>query len=155
VSSSDGWHCHLYSNHLDQVDEQLARCADTANLVRRPPMFSTTPEDFQIVNYQHHPTIKATRRGMSKPKKKKVAAFDQSQPTRGGPPIVSAFVEVRNSPVHGRGVFARTVFRRARGSSNISASASRKAADDRYVDVNDNNHLLFIVDKHGHRCQRG
>jgi len=46
---------------------------------------------------------------MKKPKKKKAAAFDQAQPTAGGPPIViSAFVEVRNSPVHGRGVFART-----------------------------------------------
>ena len=31
----------------------------------------------------------------------------QPQPEKGGPPIVtSSLVEVRNSPVHGRGVFA-------------------------------------------------
>jgi len=58
-----GGDCHLYSNHLDQVDEQLSRVPLTLpklNLVRRPPsIFDYTFEDFQIVNYQHHPAIKA------------------------------------------------------------------------------------------------
>ena len=39
--------------------------------------------------------------------KKKIDMSSQPQPTRGGPPIVtSPLIEVRNSPVHGRGVFA-------------------------------------------------
>jgi len=89
---------------------------------------------------------------MSNPKKKKVAVFDQSQPTRGGPPIVnSAFVEVRNSPVHGRGVFARTFIPKGtRIIEYLGERLSHKAADDRYDDhdVNDNHTFLFIVDKH-------
>ena len=58
-----GGDCHLYSNHLEQVDEQLARvplALPKLNLVRRPPtIFDYHYEDFQIVNYQHHPAIKA------------------------------------------------------------------------------------------------
>ena len=58
-----GGDCHLYSNHLEQVDEQLARVPLTLpklNLTRRPAsIFDYTFEDFQIVNYQHHPAIKA------------------------------------------------------------------------------------------------
>ena len=58
-----GGDCHLYSNHLDQVDEQLSRVPLTLpklNITRRPPtIFDYTFEDFQIVNYQHHPAIKA------------------------------------------------------------------------------------------------
>ena len=89
---------------------------------------------------------------MKKPKKKKAAAFDQSQPTAGGPPIVtSAFVEVRNSPVHGRGVFARSsIPKGTRIIEYLGERLSHKAADDRYDahDVNDNHTFLFIVDKH-------
>jgi len=89
----------------------------------------------------------------SKPKKKeKAAAFDQSQPTAGGPPIfTSGFVEVRNSPVHGRGVFARTFIPKGtRVIEYMGERLSHKAADDRYEDhdVNDNHTFLFIVDKH-------
>jgi thymidylate synthase len=58
-----GGDCHLYSNHLQQVDEQLARVPLTLpRLVinRRPPtIFDYAFEDFQLVNYQHHPAIKA------------------------------------------------------------------------------------------------
>jgi thymidylate synthase len=58
-----GGDCHLYSNHLEQVDEQLSRVPLTLPklvLTRRPPsMFDYAFEDFQIVNYQHHPAIKA------------------------------------------------------------------------------------------------
>jgi thymidylate synthase len=58
-----GGDCHLYSNHLEQVDEQLSRVPLTLPklvLTRRPPsMFDYEFEDFQIVNYQHHPAIKA------------------------------------------------------------------------------------------------
>jgi thymidylate synthase len=58
-----GGDCHLYSNHLEQVDEQLSRVPLTLPklvLSRRPPsMFDYEFEDFQIVNYQHHPAIKA------------------------------------------------------------------------------------------------
>jgi hypothetical protein len=86
---------------------------------------------------------------MSKAKKK---AFDQSQPTRGGPPIVtSALVEVRNSPVHGRGVFAVAhIPKGTRILEYLGDRVSHKAADERYEDhdENDNHTFLFIVDKH-------
>jgi SET domain-containing protein len=84
--------------------------------------------------------------------KKKKAAYDQSQPTEGGPPLVtSEFVEVRNSPVHGRGVFAaRFIPKGTRIIEYLGERLSHKAADDRYDDhdVNDNHTFLFIVDKH-------
>ena len=58
-----GGDCHLYANHLEQVDEQLSRVPLTLPklvLTRRPPSISDYEfEDFQIVNYQHHPAIKA------------------------------------------------------------------------------------------------
>jgi len=58
-----GGDCHLYSNHLQQVDEQLARvplAPPKLTLVRRPPsIFDYAFDDFQLVNYQHHPAIKA------------------------------------------------------------------------------------------------
>src|SRR5205809_2871289 len=55
--------CHLYLNHLDQVDEQLSRKPfDLPRLVlkRRPPsIFDYDLEDIEVVGYQHHPAIKA------------------------------------------------------------------------------------------------
>src|SRR5512147_1217102 len=58
-----GGDCHLYLNHLEQVDEQLSRVPLTLPklvLARRPPtIFDYAFEDFQLVNYQHHPAIKA------------------------------------------------------------------------------------------------
>lgn len=54
---------HLYMNHLAQVDEQLSRDPlPLPRLVihRRPPsIFEYTYEDFELVNYQYHPPIKA------------------------------------------------------------------------------------------------
>jgi len=86
---------------------------------------------------------------MSKTKK---TEFDQSQPTRGGPPIVtSPLIEVRNSPVHGSGVFAvAAISKGTRIIEYLGERLSHKAADDRYDDhdVNDNHTFLFIVDKH-------
>ncbi|HZO23911.1 MAG TPA: thymidylate synthase [Steroidobacteraceae bacterium] len=58
-----GGDCHLYLNHLEQADLQLARAPlELPRLVlrRRPPsIFEYEFEDFEIVNYQHHPAIKA------------------------------------------------------------------------------------------------
>jgi SET domain-containing protein len=83
--------------------------------------------------------------------KKKIDMSSQPQPTRGGPPIASSpLVEVRNSPVHGRGVFA--VARIPKGTRIIEYLGDRvshAAADARYEDhdENDNHTFLFIVDK--------
>jgi len=54
---------HLYSNHLDQVDEQLARKPyplPTLHLQRTPSsLFEYRVEDFVLLGYRHHPPIKA------------------------------------------------------------------------------------------------
>ena len=58
-----GGDCHLYLNHLAQADEQLARNPlplPQLRFRRRPPsIFDYQYEDFEIVNYQFHPAIKA------------------------------------------------------------------------------------------------
>jgi thymidylate synthase len=58
-----GGDCHIYLNHLDQVREQLSRepyPLPTLVLHRRPAsIFEYRFEDFEIVNYQAHPHIKA------------------------------------------------------------------------------------------------
>ena len=75
----------------------------------------------------------------------------QPQPEKGGPPIVtSSLVEVRNSPVHGRGVFAVAPIRKGtRILEYLGDRVSHEAADKRYEDhdENDNHTFLFIVDK--------
>jgi uncharacterized protein len=82
---------------------------------------------------------------------KKVDMSIQPQPTRGGPPIVtSPLVEVRNSPVHGRGVFAvAPIPKGKRILEYLGERVSHAAADARYDDhdENDNHTFLFIVDK--------
>lgn len=54
---------HIYTNHLDQIDEQLSRepyPLPTLTLRRRPPsIFDYTYEDFELVDYRFHPPIKA------------------------------------------------------------------------------------------------
>ncbi len=54
---------HIYTNHLDQVDEQLAReplPLPKLNILRKPPsIFDYRYEDFEVVDYRHHPPIKA------------------------------------------------------------------------------------------------
>ncbi|MEI7530520.1 MAG: thymidylate synthase [Betaproteobacteria bacterium] len=58
-----GGDCHLYLNHLDQVNLQLSR--ETFPLpqlsIKRHPadIFSYEYEDFEVVDYQCHPGIKA------------------------------------------------------------------------------------------------
>jgi len=58
-----GGDVHLYSNHFEQAKEQLSR--DTLQLpklkIKRKPkdLFSYECEDFEIVDYQSHPSIKA------------------------------------------------------------------------------------------------
>jgi thymidylate synthase len=58
-----GGDCHLYANHFEQADEQLARIplALPRLLLRRRPatIFDYQHEDFDFVNYQFHPAIKA------------------------------------------------------------------------------------------------
>jgi thymidylate synthase len=58
-----GGDCHLYLNHLEQVDTQLARepfPLPQLRLKRRPPtLFDYTHDDIEVVGYQHHPAIKA------------------------------------------------------------------------------------------------
>jgi thymidylate synthase len=58
-----GGDCHLYVNHLDQADQQLERRPfplPSLRILRRPPsVFDYRFEDFEFVDYQHHPAIKA------------------------------------------------------------------------------------------------
>jgi thymidylate synthase len=58
-----GGDCHLYLNHLEQVETQLARQPfPLPKLVihRKPPsLFDYAYEDFELVGYQSHPAIKA------------------------------------------------------------------------------------------------
>jgi thymidylate synthase len=59
-----GGDCHLYLNHLEQADLQLARTPlplPQLRIVRRPSsIFDYRYEDFEFVNYQHHAGIPAT-----------------------------------------------------------------------------------------------
>jgi len=84
--------------------------------------------------------------------KKKLDMSTQPQPTKGGPPIAtSPLIEVRNSEVHGRGVFAVAPIRKGtRIVEYLGDRISHDAADARYEDhdENDNHTFLFIVDKH-------
>jgi thymidylate synthase len=58
-----GGDCHLYLNHLEQADEQLRRTPlplPRLAIKRKPPsIFEYEFEDFQLLNYQAHPSIKA------------------------------------------------------------------------------------------------
>ncbi|MDJ0813496.1 MAG: thymidylate synthase [Woeseiaceae bacterium] len=58
-----GGDCHLYLNHLEQADEQLTReplPLPRLAIKRRPPsIFDYEHEDFEILNYEAHPHIKA------------------------------------------------------------------------------------------------
>ncbi|WP_116812731.1 thymidylate synthase [Steroidobacter cummioxidans] len=58
-----GGDTHLYLNHLEQADEQLRRepfPMPKLVIKRKPPsIFEYEYEDFQIVEYQAHPSIKA------------------------------------------------------------------------------------------------
>ena len=58
-----GGDCHLYSNHLEQADEQLQReplPLPRLAIKRRPAsIFDYAYDDFEILNYESHPHIKA------------------------------------------------------------------------------------------------
>jgi len=58
-----GGDCHLYSNHLEQVDLQLSRDfypLPKLKILRKPDsLFDYEFEDFEIASYESHPHIKA------------------------------------------------------------------------------------------------
>ncbi|MDH3553173.1 MAG: thymidylate synthase [Gammaproteobacteria bacterium] len=58
-----GGDCHLYSNHLEQADEQLRRKPlplPRLAIKRRPStIFDYEFDDFEILNYESHPHIRA------------------------------------------------------------------------------------------------
>ena len=58
-----GGDCHLYLNHLEQVETQLARAPRPLPrlVIRRRPatLFDYGFEDFEFVGYEPHPAIKA------------------------------------------------------------------------------------------------
>jgi thymidylate synthase len=58
-----GGDCHLYLNHLEQAEEQLTRAPLALPILaikRRPEsIFEYRFEDFEMLNYESHPNIKA------------------------------------------------------------------------------------------------
>ncbi|MDR3478939.1 MAG: thymidylate synthase [Gammaproteobacteria bacterium] len=58
-----GGDCHIYSNHLEQVNLQLSRTPfplPQLQIKRKPAsLFDYQYDDFEIVNYEAHPHIKA------------------------------------------------------------------------------------------------
>ena len=58
-----GGDCHIYSNHFEQVKEQLSREPyPYPRLViknHKPSLADYEYEDFELVDYRHHPTIQA------------------------------------------------------------------------------------------------
>ncbi|WIK63675.1 thymidylate synthase [Gleimia hominis] len=57
-----GGDCHIYNDHFEQVKTQLARepfDMPHLKLHHAPSIFDYKFEDVEVVDYQHHPTIKA------------------------------------------------------------------------------------------------
>ncbi|WP_028245328.1 thymidylate synthase [Pseudoclavibacter soli] len=58
-----GGDCHIYDNHVEQVARQLEREPypyPTLRILRKPEsIFDYNYDDFEVVDYQHHPGIKA------------------------------------------------------------------------------------------------
>ncbi|WKB55355.1 thymidylate synthase [Eleftheria terrae] len=58
-----GGDCHIYNNHFEQVELQLSREPfpyPVLSIKRRPAsLFEYAWEDFELLDYQHHPHIKA------------------------------------------------------------------------------------------------
>ena len=57
-----GGDCHVYLNHLEQVDAQLARTPYAfPELALKPArsLFDYAYEDMEIVGYEHHPALPA------------------------------------------------------------------------------------------------
>ena len=57
-----GGDTHIYDNHVEQVTEQLSRepyPLPTLRITRKPAsIFDYTLDDFEVVDYQHHPAIR-------------------------------------------------------------------------------------------------
>jgi thymidylate synthase len=58
-----GGDCHIYDNHVEQVTLQLSRAPypyPTLSIQRHPAsIFDYAYDDFAVLDYQHHPAIKA------------------------------------------------------------------------------------------------
>ena len=57
-----GGDCHVYSNHVDQVREQLSREVlpfPTLDLAPAPSLFDYTYDHLTLRDYRHHPAIRA------------------------------------------------------------------------------------------------
>jgi thymidylate synthase len=57
-----GGDCHIYDNHVDQVREQLSRevySFPELRLRKADSLFDYEFEDFEVIDYRHHPTLKA------------------------------------------------------------------------------------------------
>ncbi|NLA66288.1 MAG: thymidylate synthase [Leucobacter sp.] len=57
-----GGDCHIYDNHIEQVELQLSREAlryPQLRIRRRDSILDYEFDDFQVVGYEHHPGIKA------------------------------------------------------------------------------------------------
>ncbi len=57
-----GGDCHIYDNHVEQVEEQLSRevyAFPRLELRRAASLFDYTFGDMQLVDYRHHPALRA------------------------------------------------------------------------------------------------
>ena len=57
-----GGDCHIYDNHVEQVTEQLSRAPypyPRLELRKADSLFDYSFEDIEVIDYEHHPTIKA------------------------------------------------------------------------------------------------
>ncbi|GAB2550720.1 thymidylate synthase [Leucobacter ruminantium] len=57
-----GGDCHIYDNHVEQVERQLARDPypyPRIEIRKADSIFDYTLDDFELVGYEHHPGIKA------------------------------------------------------------------------------------------------
>ncbi len=56
-----GGDCHLYDNHIEQVERKLTREPfpyPRLKIRERGSIFDYELEDFEVVGYEHHPGIK-------------------------------------------------------------------------------------------------
>jgi thymidylate synthase len=57
-----GGDCHVYLNHVEQVEKQLSRDPydrPTLRLRERDSIFDYTADDVTIEDYEHHPALEA------------------------------------------------------------------------------------------------
>ncbi|MCS3650370.1 thymidylate synthase [Salinibacter ruber] len=58
----NGGDCHIYQNHVEQVEEQLSRTPydrPTLRLRQRDSIFEHAADDVTIEDYEHHPALTA------------------------------------------------------------------------------------------------